>query len=54
MSLYPVTIASFKKYKNDKFKYRTEAEKTGYSWVLENLLDEYSHINNETKFNDQV
>ena len=36
--LYPVTVASFKKFKFEKYKFRTEAETHGSSWVLKNFI----------------
>lgn len=37
--LYPVTIASFRRYMNDKYKYKTTAEINGYSFVFDKLVD---------------
>ncbi|XP_052806746.1 inactive C-alpha-formylglycine-generating enzyme 2-like [Mya arenaria] len=40
MDIYPVTNAQFWKYKMSKKKYRTSAEKAGFSWALMSFLSD--------------
>ncbi len=51
--LYPVSIASFKKYKQVKHMHKTDAELAGHSWVFNQLLNKHVVINeNLTNLND--
>jgi formylglycine-generating enzyme required for sulfatase activity len=56
--LYPVTIASFKNYKKEKFRHRTDAELARASWVFEKLVDEHAQIDpvplDESRHNKDV
>lgn len=45
--LYPVSIASFKRYKQQKYKHRTDAEIAGYSWVFKQLLNKKAKLNED-------
>ena len=42
--LYPTSIAAFKKFKNKKNRYLTEAESTGSSWVFSKLINPYAKL----------
>jgi hypothetical protein len=44
ISLYPTTIASFRKYRQEKLKYRTDAEVAQKSWVFKPLVDVFADV----------
>lgn len=44
-----MTIASFKKYKNDKFKHKTDAEQAGISWVFDRLVDPTAELDHHVR-----
>jgi formylglycine-generating enzyme required for sulfatase activity len=52
--IYPVTIASFKKFKNIKKGYKTEPEKTGYSWVFKGLINDFNEVKNRKYLRDVI
>lgn len=44
-----MTIASFKKYKNEKFKHKTDAEQAGISWVFDRLVDPSAELDHHVR-----
>ena len=54
MHLYPVTVAAFKRYKNDKFNHRTDAEQSQFSWVFSKLVNRYARIDEKKNEDDNV
>ena len=54
INLYPVTVASFKRYKNDKFNHRTDAETAQFSWVFSKQVNKKAHIDEKKNENDNV
>lgn len=46
-----MTVASFKKYKNAKYRHRTDAELAGSSWVFDRLIDSDAE-QDTTRLND--
>lgn len=54
--MYPVTMASFKKFKNSKFHHMTDAEEIGSSWVFEYLMTSVmqKHIDKKRLSDDSV
>jgi sulfatase modifying factor 1 len=45
--LYPVSLASFKRYKQQKYRHRTDAELAGKSWVFKQVLNENAVLVND-------
>ncbi len=52
--LYPTTVASFKKFKNQKIRYQTDAESTGSSWVFSKLINPYAKLDIYSSLKDYV
>jgi formylglycine-generating enzyme required for sulfatase activity len=42
--LYPVTVGSFRRFIQKKYKYETTAQKNGYSFVHQDFLDPHALI----------
>lgn len=50
--MFPVTNAAFRKFKDHKYKFRTDCEKSGFSWVFKSLKNSKAKIQTSKNIDD--